>query len=275
MHRFCYRCGTALGNGERTCSACKTSVDSDVPPTELRNSGAVSGAIEADQRRRVRLILTGAAFALVLLGLVAMVANRSSRPKNDRPAVARQDAKPIIPYGEKPSAAINQKSEVVPPIVNPRNNSQDRLASQTPPANEEANKGAGRADGSQSNSTLQSADHFPRFQFATGDCLWIRVNSIRRQPNGSFDFRGTLLHPITLSGSVSLDQSTELVGSGTIDGGHITVSVTEFNVKGEDYGVQVAGRTKQKPGSGPALELNQGKILEMWFASASVYEKTR
>jgi predicted nucleic acid-binding Zn-ribbon protein len=276
MHRFCYRCGTPLLKGEQPCSACGTSIHTYVPPSELGNCGSGSGEIEADRRRRVRLILTGgAAIVVLLLGILAILPNRSSPPKNDRPTDARQDAKPMISHGEKPSAAIAQRSEVVTPIASPRNESQDRIARQAPPANEEANKGAGRADGSQSNRITQSADHFPRLQFATGDCLWIRVNSINRQPSGSFDFRGALLHPITLSGSVSLDQSTELVGSGTMDGGHITVSVTEFNIRGEDYGLKAAGRTNRKPGSGPALELNLGKILEMWFASASVYEKTR
>ncbi len=249
-------------------------MDTDVAPTELADSASVSGAIEADQRRRVPFILTGAAVVVLLLGILAIFANRSSPPKKDPPTDARPEAKPMIAYGEKPSAAINQRPEVMPPLVNPRDDSQDRLARQTPPANQESNKSAARTDSSQSNSTTQSPDRFPRLQFATGDCLWIRVNSITRQPNGSFDFRGTLLHPIMLSTSVSLDQSTELAGSGTQDGGHITLSVTEFDVRGKYYGLKVAASTNRKLGSGPALELNLGKILEMWFASASVYERT-
>jgi hypothetical protein len=39
-------------------------------------------------------------------------------------------------------------------------------------------------------------------------------------------------------GPVSLDQSTELVGSGTVNGGHVTVSVTGFTVRGENYGLR-------------------------------------
>lgn len=262
-------------NAERICPACGTSIDLDIAPTELgEHSGDVSAALETDKRRRVRLILTGTTFTLVLL-LVAMFTNRRSPSKNDQPTDVRQDAKPMIAYGEKPSPAIPRRSEVVPPIVNPRKNSQDRLARQASPPNQEANKGAVRADPLQSNSTTQSAEHILRLQFAAGDRLWIRVNSISRQPNGNFDFRGTLLHPISFANSVSLDQSTELVGSGTIDGGHVAVSVTEFNVRGENYGLKLADRTNRKSGSGPAVELNLGKILEMWFASASLYEKAR
>jgi hypothetical protein len=81
------------------------------------------------------------------------------------------------------------------------------------------------------------------------------------------------LQPIILADSVSLDQGTELVGWGTVSGGHVIVSVTEFTVRGENYGLRSAGSANKKPGSGPAVELNPGKLLEMWFASASVYEK--
>ncbi|MGA8605336.1 MAG: DUF4352 domain-containing protein [Candidatus Sulfotelmatobacter sp.] len=116
----------------------------------------------------------------------------------------------------------------------------------------------------------------PQLRFEAGVRLWIRVNAMTLQPDGSFIFRGTLLQPITLAGPVSLDQSTELVGSGTVNGGHVTVSVTGFTVRGENYGLrQAASGVIRKPGSGPAVELNLGKVLEMWLVSASVYEKTR
>jgi len=58
-----------------------------------------------------------------------------------------------------------------------------------------------------------------------------------------------------------------------VSGGHTIVSVTEFNVRGENYGLRSASNANNKPGSGPALELNPRKLLEMWFASLSVYEK--
>ncbi len=201
--------------------------------------------------------------------------NSASSPTTD----SRQDEKAMIGHGEKPSPVVKLSPEVLPPIVKPRNESQNQVASAAQPANEEANKSEVRADGSQprsTNSTTRSADHPPLLQFEAGVRLLIRVNSMTRQPDGSFSFRGTLLQPITLAGPVSLDQSTELVGSGTVNGGHVTVSVTGFTVRGENYGLrQAASGVIRKPGSGPAAELNLGKALEMWLISASVYKKTR
>jgi hypothetical protein len=260
MHRFCDRCGTVLVDAKGTCGA---------PPT-----GGVSGAIEADKRRRVRLVLTVAAFG-VLLGILAIFANRSSPPKSSPTTDSRQDAKPMIAYGEKPSPAIRQRPEVVPHVVKPRNDSQDQVTRPAQTTNEETNNDAAKAGGSQPKPpvTTQAADHRPLLQFEAGAQLWIRLNSIRRQPDGSFSFRGTLLQPTILADSVALEQGTELVGWGTVNGGHVIVSVTEFTVRGENYGLRSAGSATKKPGSGPAVELNPGKLLEMWFASASVYEK--
>jgi len=116
----------------------------------------------------------------------------------------------------------------------------------------------------------QSAAHPSRLQFEAGVRLLIRVNSLTRQPDGSLTFRGALLLPVALAGAVSLDQNTKLAGE--VNGR--TISVTGFTVSGENYGLQAADGSNKRPGSGPAVELDPGKVLEMWFASASVYEKT-
>jgi len=118
----------------------------------------------------------------------------------------------------------------------------------------------------------QSAAHPSQLQFESGVRLLIRLNSITRQPDGSFAFRGTLLLPVTLTGALSLDQSTKLVGSGAANGR--TALVTGLTVSGENYALQAANGSNKGPGAGPAVELDPGKVLEMWFASASVYEKT-
>jgi len=275
MPRFCDRCGTVLVDAKGACGTCGTSINSDITPAELSvpPRGAVSGAIEADKRRRVRLVLLVAAFS-VLLGILVIFAKRRSPPKSSPTTDSRQDAKPIIAYGEKPSPAIRPMPEVVPHVVKPRNDSQDQVTRPAETTKAETTSDA-KAGGSQPKPSVtpRAADHRPLLQFEAGVQLWIGVNSIRRQPDGSFSFRGTLLQPIILADSGSLEQGTELVGWGTVNGGHVIVSVTEFTVQGENYGLRSAGSTNKKSGSGPAVELNPGKLLEMWFASASVYEK--
>lgn len=106
-----------------------------------------------------------------------------------------------------------------------------------------------------------------------GARVLIHVVSMSRQPDGDFTFRGTLLQPLALVGAAPLDQGTELAGSGTVNVGHVTVSVTGFTVRGENYRLQAGSGANKRAGSGPAIELDPGKVLEMWFASASVYEK--
>jgi hypothetical protein len=114
-----------------------------------------------------------------------------------------------------------------------------------------------------------------QLRFEEGLRVLVHVVSITRRPDGSFAFRGTLLQPVALASEASLGQGTELAGSGTVRGGHVTVAVTGLTVQGENYGLQqTKSGANKKAGSGPAIELDPGKVIEMWFASVSVYEKT-
>ncbi len=112
-------------------------------------------------------------------------------------------------------------------------------------------------------------------QIAGGTRLFIHVISISHQADGNFTFTGALLQPIALAGGGSLDQRTKLAGSGTTDGKRVTVRVTGLNVDGRDYALQ-AGQVERTgtAGSGPAVEIESDKVLEMFLASASVYEET-
>ncbi|MGA7928757.1 MAG: hypothetical protein WCA20_22525 [Candidatus Sulfotelmatobacter sp.] len=113
----------------------------------------------------------------------------------------------------------------------------------------------------------------PQLEFEAGVRLWIRVTVISRKPDGSFTFRGTLLQTVTLANTNQLDQGTELAGSGTVSTGHVTVLVTGFTVGGANYALQSASGSNRRPGSGPAVELDPGKLFEVWFASSSVYRR--
>ena len=102
------------------------------------------------------------------------------------------------------------------------------------------------------------------------------MTSLSRKPDGSFTFRGTLLQPVDLADANQLDQGTALAGSGTVNNGHVTVLVTGFTVAGANYQLQQddASGSNRRPGTGLAVELDPGKLLEVWLASSSVYRET-
>jgi hypothetical protein len=149
-------------------------------------------------------------------------------------------------------------------------------ASPAPPANEEPSKHDEGADDSRtaSSASVTAQAPLPRLlQVDAGTRMMIHIVSISRQPDGSFTFRGTLLRPLALAGGDSLNQTTKLSGWGTSKGGQTTVFVTEINVLGTDYALRPVRDKSEKPGSGSAVELYPSKILEVFLASASIYEK--
>jgi hypothetical protein len=121
--------------------------------------------------------------------------------------------------------------------------------------------------------TGAASDRPGQLRFEAGVRLWIRVSRISRKPDGNFTFGGTLLQP-ALAGHVELDQSTELAGYGIVNNGRVTVRVTGFTFREANYTLQGTSRSNRQPGTGPAVEITPGKLLEVWFASASVYQKT-
>jgi hypothetical protein len=120
---------------------------------------------------------------------------------------------------------------------------------------------------------LAAADRPAQLRFESGVRLWIRMSRISRKPDGSFGFQGTLLQPV-LAGHFELDQGSELAGYGMINNGRVTVRVTGFTLWGASYTLQGASGSNRQLGTGPAVEITPGKLLEVWFASSSVYQKT-
>jgi hypothetical protein len=120
----------------------------------------------------------------------------------------------------------------------------------------------------------RAEDRRTQLRFASGVRLWIHVTAISRKPDGNFTFRGTLLQPVELANTNQLAQDTELSGSGKVNNGHVTVRVAAFTVGGANYALQDASGSSKHPGTGLAVELDPGKLLEVWLASSSVYRKT-
>jgi hypothetical protein len=205
-------------------------------------------------------------------GVVAALLDKSKPP-----------TKPLLP---KPSAAVlappapPAASAVLPfAAKSPATPSSNPLAQGTIPSAVGTAPGAGQGQGPSSaarGAVTITEKHPLQLRVESGVRLWIHVTSINRQPDGSFIFRGTLLQPLALADANQLDQGTELSGSGALNNGHVTILLTSITVGETNYALvqDVASGSNRPPGTGLAVELNPGKLLEVWLASSSVYRKT-
>lgn len=226
--------------------------------------------------------LLGLIFLMAVLGFAVFAAKRllfRTGPATRGVAAlldkTRQAAKPLEP---KPSAAVPAQPSPAPSSSAP--SSSPALSSKE--QGQVATSSAGDAvSGKEPTPAAKSAatpvqDRLAQLRFVAGIRLWIHVTAISRKPDGSFNFRGTLLQPVSLANSNQLDQGTELAGSGTVNNGHITVFVERFTVGGANYALlqnDPSGSGKRS-GTGLAVELDPDKLLEVWLASSSVYRKT-
>jgi hypothetical protein len=108
-----------------------------------------------------------------------------------------------------------------------------------------------------------------------GSRLWIHVNSINRQPDGSFTFQGSLIQPAANTGVKPLAPGTELTGSGIVKSGKVTVLVNSFILPGATYLLPApsGALSEQIPGAGKALQFQNGDVLEMWVSLATTYAR--
>jgi hypothetical protein len=154
-----------------------------------------------------------------------------------------------------------------------------------------------------------AAVHPASYRIEANTRLWIKVNSVNRQPDGSYTFRGALLEPVKQAGVVLLDQGSEIIGSGTVSQGKTSLLIAELVVGGTHYKLKNASSSVNAPAasagsvrkssgaaggfvsgsagkrssgarnalppgtSGPAVEFDAGRVLETFLASDSVYEK--
>jgi hypothetical protein len=221
--------------------------------------------------------LVGLVFLMAVLAFMVFAAKRLLfRPPTPDPVAAllEKGKPPAKPPQPKPSAALPT------PASNGQAQASTPAAAGTvagakkepfPPA-----KGAVTITGDHRSEDHRPEDHRPQLRLESGARLWIRVTAFNRKPDGSFIFRGTLLQPVDLANANQLDQGTELAGSGTVNDGHVTVLVKAFTVGGANYALlqRDASGSNKRPGTGLAVELDPGKLLEVWLASSSVYRKT-
>ena len=183
------------------------------------------------------------------------------------PAPAPPAPAPPAPAPPTPAPSTPAPSIPAPPTSAPRAPAPSTPAPSSPAAPAPAAKVAAPA------AEQHSPRLAPQLEFEAGVRLWIRVTVISRKPDGSFTFRGSLLQAVTLANTNQLDQGTELAGSGTVNNGHVTVLLTGFTVGGANYALQRASGSNRRSGTGPAVELDPGKLFEVWFRSSSVYRK--
>jgi len=210
------------------------------------------------------------------------------RTRSLPPSTVPNSAPGVAPSGDS-SSQIAQK--LTPPELSPNDRSpavsHEQSSAPSTPANvahfSQSQLGVTRRYYASAMPKLRAKDVQPSgstsvmpvsLRFEAGTRLWINRVSTSIHPDGSFSFRGTLLEPVTQTGIV-LDQDTEVDGSGSVKDGKVTVFVESLLVRGSTYKVQGARGTpsEQVQGAGKAVQFESGKLMEMWFSSASVYEK--
>jgi len=112
-------------------------------------------------------------------------------------------------------------------------------------------------------------------QFDPSAHLLVALSSARRLPNGSFEFRGSLLLPVAQAGVAPLDVGTEVVGAGETREGKTSLAVMEFDAHGARYILKEgSGAMKaQTPGTGGAVQFERSQVLEMWPTLPFVYAR--
>ncbi len=111
------------------------------------------------------------------------------------------------------------------------------------------------------------------YQIEADTRLWIKLDTFSRQSDGSFTFQGSLLEPV-IAGSAVLNQGTRIVGSGTVSEGKTILFITQIVVGNDRYNLKdTTGEPNlESPGTGPAVEFDAGRVLEMFLGLTSVYQ---
>ena len=114
----------------------------------------------------------------------------------------------------------------------------------------------------------------PRLRLDPANRLFIVLSSIHIDPNGSFQFHGTLVLPVSQSGPIPLDRGAEVLGVGTMSQGQTSLSVTELKVQAGRYRLKdgTGAMNAQTPG-GNGVDFHRSQVLDMWPVARAVYEK--
>jgi hypothetical protein len=115
----------------------------------------------------------------------------------------------------------------------------------------------------------------PRVQLPAGTRIWLSLDSVAPERDGSFQFHATLLLPVTNSGNVLLEKGAQATGSGQTNQKQSVIRITDIVSRGRLFKLNSASAGVLKgPGAGKALSFEEGKVFEVWLDSASTFEAT-
>ena len=105
--------------------------------------------------------------------------------------------------------------------------------------------------------------------------LLIVVSTVHFQPDGRFQFHGTLLLPVPQPGHVPLDKGAEVMGIGAMSQGQTSLTVTELDVQGVRFRLKegTGDMNAETPGANGGVDFHVSQVLDMWPADAAVYEQ--
>jgi hypothetical protein len=112
-------------------------------------------------------------------------------------------------------------------------------------------------------------------QLSAGTRVWIVYKNVTRRSDSSFAFTGSLLEPITGTGSTPLAKDTEIDGEGAAVNGKTSLTVEQIVIRGVKYELKGSGGalTQGYAGGGEAVTFNAGQVQELWLAGPATYEK--
>lgn len=114
-----------------------------------------------------------------------------------------------------------------------------------------------------------------RLQIDSGVRIWVTmITSAASNHANEGAFHGKLLTPLTKGGKTVLERDTEFLGTRSMQGGKLKVTVEQVVVHGTVYQLRKSSSNQgiSAPGSGSAVKFDSGNVMEMWLGATSIYE---
>jgi hypothetical protein len=161
-------------------------------------------------------------------------------------------------YGGKPATT----SQVVADTTQPRRVTQFPTAQPSAPV--------------ERGTAMEAAGKLPEsIRLEAGTRVWIRLGSLARQPDGSINFQGVLVEPVSQANAIALDRGTEVDGNERDDHGRTSLTVTGIVVRGVRFALRNgAGAARTGAGRGSTVPFDNRQVLETFIEGISVYDET-